>query len=256
MINDLVILQARMESTRLPGKVLMPICGKPMIELQITRILRSKFISDLVVAIPDTAENDVLNEYLKKLNVKVFRGSHFNVYERYIEASKKYPSKSIIRLTADCPLVMPDLLDEMIKYFHSVKTDYLSNGLTETFPDGLDIEVFKTEGLIRLQRFKLNQQEKEFVTLGIYKRPKSFILEEFESKIHLGNERWTVDYPEDFDFVRKVFEYFQGNNWEFNTQDVLSYIDLDPNNRNQKSAKYRNIALKPPNFLHSDTISS
>lgn len=244
-----------MESTRLPGKVMMSICGKPMIELQIMRILRSKLISDLVVAIPETAENNVLNDYLEKLNIKVFRGSHHNVYERYIEASRKYPSKTIIRLTADCPLVMPDLLDEMIKYFHSIKTEYLSNGLTETFPDGLDIEVFKTEALFRLQSFKLNQQEKEFVTLGIYKRPKSFILKEFESKTHLGNERWTVDYPEDFDFARKVFEYFQGNNWEFNTQDVLSYINLDPNNRNQKSAKYRNIALRPPNYLHSDTIS-
>jgi len=254
MINNLVILQARMESTRLPGKVLMPICGKPMIELQITRILSSKLISDLVVAIPDTAENNVLNDYLEKLNVKVFRGSHYNVYERYVEASKKYPSKTIIRLTADCPLVMPNLLDEMIEYFHSIKTDYLSNGLTETFPDGLDIEIFSTESLIRLQKFKLNQQEKEFVTLGIYKRPKNFILEEFESKTHLGNERWTVDYPEDFDFVRKVFEYFQGNNWVFNTQDVLSYINLDPNNRNQKSAQYRNIALKSPNFFNSDII--
>ena len=85
MINNLVILQARMESTRLPGKVLMPICGKPMIELQISRILRSKLIDNLVVAIPDTAENNVLNDYLEKLNVKVFRGSHYNVYKRYIE---------------------------------------------------------------------------------------------------------------------------------------------------------------------------
>jgi spore coat polysaccharide biosynthesis protein SpsF (cytidylyltransferase family) len=256
MINNLVILQARMESTRLPGKVLMPICGKPMIELQISRILRSKLIDNLVVAIPDTAENNVLNDYLEKLNVKVFRGSHYNVYKRYIEASKKYPSKSIIRLTADCPLVMPDLLDEMIEYFHSIKTDYLSNGLTETFPDGLDIEVFKTEALIRLRKFKLTKQEKEFVTLGIYRRPNSFILEEFESNTHLGNERWTVDYPEDFEFVRKVFEHFQGHNWEFNTEDVLSYTKLDPNNRNQKSAKYRNIALKSPGSIHSDTILS
>ena len=85
MLNYLVILQARMESTRLPGKVLMPICGKSMIELQIARILRSKLISDLVVAVPDTAENDVLNDHLENLNVKVFRGSHHNVYERYIE---------------------------------------------------------------------------------------------------------------------------------------------------------------------------
>lgn len=254
MLNYLVILQARMESTRLPGKVLLPICGKPMIELQISRILRSKLISDLVVAIPNTKNNDVLNDYLENLNVKVFRGSHHNVYERYIETSKKYPSKSIIRLTADCPLVMPGLLDEMIDYFDSIKVDYLSNTLTETFPDGLDIEIFNTKALVRLQEFKLSQQEKEFVTLGIYKRPKNFLLENFESKTFLGHERWTVDYPEDFEFVTKVFRYFEHNTSGFNIQDILSYIDLNPSNKNQKSPKYRNIALKVSNLFQSDTI--
>jgi spore coat polysaccharide biosynthesis protein SpsF (cytidylyltransferase family) len=254
MLNYLVILQARMESTRLPGKVLMPICGKPMIELQISRILRSKLINDLVVAIPDTSENDVLNNYLENLNVKVFRGSHHNVYERYVDTARKYPSKSIIRLTADCPLVMPDLLDQMILYFNSVESDYLSNALTETFPDGLDIEIFKTQTLLRLQGFKLTQQEKEFVTLGIYKRPEIFLLEKFESEILLGNERWTVDYPEDFEFVTKVFEYFQDHISNFNTQDVLNFVKLDPNNINKKSAEFRNIALKPSVSPHSDIM--
>ena len=254
MLNYLVILQARMESTRLPGKVLMPICDKPMIELQISRILRSKLISDLVVAIPDTEENNILNHNLKNLGVKVFRGSHRNVYKRYIDASKIYPSKSIIRLTADCPLVMPNLIDEMIVYFNSIKADYLSNALTSTFPDGLDIEIFNTEALVRLQEFKLSQQEKEFVTLGIYRRPEIFSLEKFESKIFLGDERWTVDYPEEFEFVTKVFKYFEDNTSGFNTQDVLSYIDLDPSHKNQKPPEYRNIALKSSNLCQSDTI--
>lgn len=255
MLNYLVILQARMESTRLPGKVLMPICGKPMIELQISRILRSNLISDLVVAIPDTKENDILNDHLKSLNVKVFRGSHHNVYKRYIDTSKKYPSKSIIRLTADCPLVMPDLLDEMIGHFNSIKTDYLSNALTESFPDGLDIEIFNTEALVRLQEFQLNQQEQEFVTLGIYKRPEYFLLEKFESKVFMGDERWTVDYPEDFEFVTKVFKYFEHDTSGFNIQDVLSYIDLDPSHKNQKPSEYRNIALKSSILFQSDTIT-
>jgi spore coat polysaccharide biosynthesis protein SpsF (cytidylyltransferase family) len=233
----------------------MQICGKPMIELQISRIIRSKLISDLVVAIPDTKENDILNEFLRHLNIKVFRGSHQNVYERYLDTSKKYPSKSIIRLTADCPLVMPDLLDEMIQYFNSIKTDYLSNALTETFPDGLDVEIFKTEALFRLQEFTLNQQEKEFVTLGIYKRPEYFHLEKFESETYLGNERWTVDYPEDFEFVTKVFKHFQHNMSGFTTRDILSYIALDPGNKNRKPPEYRNIALKSLNLTKSNIIT-
>ena len=150
---------------------------------------------------------------------------------------------------------MPDLLDEMIEYFNSIKTDYLSNALTESFPDGLDIEIFNTEALVRLQEFRLNQQEQEFVTLGIYKRPENFLLEKFESKTFLGDERWTVDYPEDFEFVTKVFKYFEGNTSGFNTQDVLSYIALDASNKNQKPAEYRNIALKSSNFFQSDTIA-
>lgn len=244
MLDYLVILQARMESTRLPGKVLMPICGKPMIELQISRILQSKLINDLVVAIPDTVENDVLSDYLETLNVLVFRGPHHNVYKRYVGTAKKYPSKSIIRLTADCPLIMPNLLDEMIDHFNSIEIDYLSNALTETFPDGLDIEIFKTKSLFRLQDFKLDQQEEEFVTMGIYRRPEIFLIEKFESKYFLGDERWTVDYPEDFEFVKKVFEYFQNRISEFNIQDVLSYVKLDPRNKNQRTNEFRNLTLK------------
>lgn len=246
MIKFLVILQARMESTRLPGKVFMPICGKPMIELQISRILHSKLINDLVVAIPDTAENNVLSDYLENLKVKVFRGSHHNVYKRYVQTAINYPCESIIRLTADCPLVMPNLIDEMIIHFNSKEIDYLSNALTETFPDGLDIEIFKTRSLLRLENFKLDQNEKEFVTMGIYKRPEIFLIEKFESKSFLGDERWTVDYPEDFEFVRKVFEYFQNRINEFSIQDVLNYINLDPSNKNQKTNKFRNFMLKSP----------
>jgi spore coat polysaccharide biosynthesis protein SpsF (cytidylyltransferase family) len=183
-----------------------------------------------------------------------YEESHHNFYDRYINTSKKYPSKSIIRLTADCPLVMPELLDEMIKSFELSEVDYLSNALTETFPDGLDIEIFRSSSLFNLQRFKLNSQEKESVTLGIYTRPEIFSIEKFESKVYLGEERWTVDYPEDFDFVTKVFRYFQNRTREFNIEDVLNYIKLNPDHKNKKPSEFRNIALKSSFPLTSDTI--
>lgn len=244
MFKNLVLLQARMESTRLPGKVMMRICGKPMIQWQISRILKANLIDEIVVVIPDTQENDILANFLESINVKIHRGSHENVYDRFFQASRIFPSQNIIRLTADCPLVMPKLLDEMIKGFYKSKVDYLSNTLTETFPDGLDIEIFSTATLHKLNEFNLNEAEKEFVTYGIYSRPDIFELENFENSSKLGNERWTVDYPEDFEFVSNVFSHFKGKESSFSIDDVLNFLILHPNNRNKRSANFRNIALK------------
>jgi len=233
-----------MESTRLPEKVMMRICGKPMIQWQISRITKANLIDEIVVLIPNTQKNDVLADFLESINVKIYRGSHENVYDRFFQASRLFPSQNIIRLTADCPLVMPELLDEMITYFNRSNLDYLSNTLTETFPDGLDIEIFSSTTLHKLNEFNLNEAEKEFVTYGIYTRPDIFKLENFENSSKLGNERWTVDYPEDFEFVKKVFEYFQNRISEFNIQDVLSYVKLDPRNKNQRTNEFRNLTLK------------
>jgi len=244
MYKNLVFLQARMESTRLPGKVMMRICGKPMIQWQISRILKANLIDELVVVIPNTQENDVLADFLKSINVKIYRGSHENVYDRFLQSSRLFPSQNIIRLTADCPLVMPELLDEMITHFNKSNFDYLSNTLIETFPDGLDIEIFLSKTLYKLSDFNLNEAEKEFVTYGIYTRPDIFKLENFENSSNLGNERWTVDYPEDFEFVRNVFNHFKGQESTFSFNDVINFLILYPNSKNKRSGNFRNIALK------------
>jgi len=136
------------------------------------------------------------------------------------------------------------LIDEMIEVFEARDIDYLSNTIQETFPDGLDIEIFKTSALKRLSIMSLTEQEKEHVTLGIYSRPSIFSISNFESSVNLGELRWTVDYSDDFEFVSKVFNYFKGRESDFGIEDILEFMNRNPHIQNKRSAKYRNISLK------------
>ena len=159
-VNNLVIIQARMNSSRLPGKVMKIVNEKPIIHWQILRVQRSKLVDNVIVAISDKQTDDPLDKYLNSLGISVFRGSELDVYNRFKSALEIYPANSVIRLTADCPLVMPDLIDKMIISFNDNKPDYLSNALTPTFPDGLDIEVFSTSAFARLEDFELTSAER------------------------------------------------------------------------------------------------
>lgn len=244
MRNFVVYLQARVGSTRLPGKVLLQINGMPMIKLQIDRILQSKEIDGLVVLIPDSSDNDALHLELKNFGVDIFRGSENDVLQRFLDASKIFVTRNIIRITADCPLIMPDILDEMIRKFSEKNPDYLSNTLIETYPDGLDIEIFSTSSLRKLSHLDLGALDREHVTLGIYNRPDMFRLENFKSVVDLSRQRWTVDYPDDFEFVKGVFEHYKGMEVTFGVSDVLRYIELNPTiHSNKTSPSLRHISL-------------
>jgi spore coat polysaccharide biosynthesis protein SpsF (cytidylyltransferase family) len=245
MKSNLVFLQARLDSTRLPDKVLRQVNNVALIDLQIERILKSKLVGGLVIVIPDTEINDKLSEHLLSQGRLVFRGSPDNVLQRFYDASKIYKSELIIRLTADCPLVMPSLIDCMLEYFDQVRPEYLSNRLPPTFPDGLDIEIFQSEILTELIEHDLTDQEKEHVTLGIYGGKTTFKVANYANNIDLSNNRWTVDYMEDFEFIEKVYEYFWQKRFSFETNDILEYINLNPlENNNKLGAAFRDIALK------------
>jgi spore coat polysaccharide biosynthesis protein SpsF len=248
MKEFMVFLQARLNSSRLPGKVLLEINGIPMIQLQINRILQSKNIDGLVVLIPDTAQNDELHSMLAKIGVDVFRGSENDVLQRYIDALYEFPTRNIVRLTADCPLFMPDILDEMIRKFRISNPDYLSNTLIETYPDGLDVEIFSSLSLRKLPGLKPSDLESEHVTLGLYARPEMFKLEGFQSPMDLSKERWTVDYPGDFEFVKGVFEHYAGKEHEITISDILHYVQINPTlHTNQVSSSLRHVSLNLQN---------
>ena len=241
--KNLVILQSRLSSSRLPRKALLEVNGKSLIEIQISRILRSTQVDGLIVATSEDESDDNLCEHLAKRGIRFYRGSLNNVLERFINASEAEDCDLIIRLTGDCPLVMPELLDSMILSFDELDIDYLSNALGETFPDGLDIEIFQKSILKDLLRFKLTKDEKEHVTLGIYKRPEVFRIAKYDNSSNMGSRRWTVDYLEDFLFVERVFNHYKGREADFGFEELLALLNQYPEMENKLSSSYRNISL-------------
>ena len=241
--STLAILQARMSSTRLPGKVMMEINGHPMIYWQIHRILSSRTVDELVVATSSDASDDELASFLKENSINVHRGSLDNVLSRFIEVSRHYPHDALIRLTGDCPLVMPELIDRMVLQFHELDIDYLSNTLEPTFPDGLDIEILKEGVLDKLALLKLNQKELEHVTYGVYTRPKLFKSANFRNTTDCSAQRWTVDYQPDLDFARRVFLEFRGRETIFTYQEVNEFLRGNPELQADNYAFKRNERL-------------
>ena len=247
----LVVLQARMSSNRLPGKVLKPINGQPMIYRQIQRVLGSSLVEEVVVATSTSDSDDELVEFLESEKIKVFRGSLDNVLSRFLQITKEVNPTNIIRLTGDCPLVMPKLIDEMIAYFEENSPDYLSNSLNPSFPDGLDIEIISREAISKLESLNLSKMELEHVTLGAYSRPELFRVMNFSDSINRSNMRWTVDYPEDLEFVRSVYSYFKGREANFDYEEVLEFLSSNPEVTSRISASRRNEALLKPIEEHN-----
>ena len=217
-----------MSSTRLPGKVMKLINGKPMIYWQIQRIKKSKLVDKLVLAISEDTSDDILAEYLYTINQAYVRGSLNDVLDRFIKVKSIYKSQAIVRLTGDCPLVMPVIIDKVITEFYLHNVDYMSNILTLTFPDGLDVEVFKSDALDRLRSLNISTLEKEHVTLGIINRQKSFTTRNYYNEQNLSSYRWTVDNQKDFEFVSKVFAHFKSKEFDFSQKELEEFVHSNP----------------------------
>ena len=226
---NLVVLQARMSSTRLPGKVMSQINGHPMIYWEISRISKAKLVNKTVVAISDQSSDDILANYLESIHQEYIRGSLDNVLGRYVKAEENYSPSAIIRLTADCPLVMPELIDQYLEIFHKSDFDYLSNTLELSYPDGLDIEIIKPGIFKKLLELNLSEEEKEHVTLGIYSRKDKFRTHNVSNKTNISDFRWTVDTLDDLVFVKSVYAHFESKEMNFTFEDVLKYVTDNPN---------------------------
>jgi spore coat polysaccharide biosynthesis protein SpsF len=225
---NLVVLQARMSSTRLPGKVMSQINGHPMIYWEISRISKAKLVNKTVVAISDQSSDDILANYLESIHQEYIRGSLDNVLGRYVKAEENYNPSAIIRLTADCPLVMPELIDQYLEIFHKSDFDYLSNTLELSYPDGLDIEIIKPGIFKKLLEFNLSEEEKEHVTLGIYSRKDKFKTHNVSNKTNISDFRWTVDTSEDLAFVKSIYAHFESKEMNFTFEEVLKYVKGNP----------------------------
>jgi spore coat polysaccharide biosynthesis protein SpsF len=225
----LAILQARMSSTRLPGKVLKPLLGEPMLARQIERLRRSQRIDRLVVATSDDASDDPIAKLCDRLAIGVHRGSLSDVLGRYWGAARQFgPAGHIVRLTGDCPLADWQVIDAVLDHHLGEGADFTSNDQTLTFPKGLDVEVFKAEHLETAYHEARDLYEREHVTPFFYRNPGRFRIANLECDPPLGDLRWTVDTPEDFAFVERVYQALYPTNPAFLSEDVARLTQNDP----------------------------
>jgi len=224
------IIQARITSTRLPGKVLIDIEGKPMIWYVINRLKFCKKFDDIILAIPDTKANDVLEDFAKDNKVKYFRGSEKDVLSRYYEAAKKFKCDVIVRITSDCPLIDPQIIDWVIKKHLDSDVDYTSNTLKRTFPRGLDAEVFNFKVLERAYKKAKENYQREHVTPYIYEHPEIFKLQNIEAKGKLKRPelRLTVDTKEDLQLAREIYKHLSNLPKIFHTKDIIDLFNKQP----------------------------
>lgn len=228
-MNYLAMIQARCGSTRLPNKVLKDLCGKPVLQWMIERVRQSELLDEVMVITSVDKENLPILALCAQLGVRVGVGAEDDVLDRYYQTAKLLKPRYVIRLTADCPCFDAALLDQAIRELRP-ETDYLGM-MSESFADGLDLEIIKFSALETAWRQAQHSFEREHVTQYILRRPEQFRLQNFESPTgYFGNHRWTVDEPEDFALVEAIYRHFieeQGKE-RFGYQEILSYLKENP----------------------------
>jgi len=220
------IVQARTSSTRLPEKVLKKINGKPMIELLLARLSKSKELDQIVVATSNNYKDKRLHYFVESLGYKCFRGSEKDVLKRFYDTSKIVNADIIVRITGDCPIIDPDIVDKCIIGFKKSKVDYYSNTYPRTYPDGLDVAVISISAIERANNEAKSKYDREHVTSYII-NSKNFQKSSIRNKKDLSNLRWTVDYKEDLNIITKIFKHFAPN-INFNWKDILKLQKLKP----------------------------
>lgn len=225
-MKTVAIVQARMGSTRFPGKVMKPVLGIPLIELLLGRLGKAAEVDHIVVATSDDPRNESLVRHVRSLDYEVYRGSEQDVLDRYYQAAIHARADIVVRITGDCPLVDPQLVDGAVAAFKAAGVDYACNCDPPTYPDGLDIEVFSFDALKRAWAEATRTPEREHVTPYIRESGRFRTLP-LTNTVDLSAERWTVDEPADFQVVQAVFEYFHPRR-DFSWQEVLRLLASQP----------------------------
>lgn len=224
------IIEARMKSTRLPGKNLRPILGKPMLEMLVDRLRHAKSLDGVVVATTIDPSDDAIEETCNRIGVGCYRGSMDDVLDRVLRAAQTFGVKTIVEITGDCPLTDPMMVDEIVDIYRSSGCDYAGNVRPSTYPVGLAVQVFATHVLEETERSTQDPADREHVSLYIYEHPERFSLRNVESGLpeKYRSYRLTVDTPEDFALVSAVFEALYPTNPAFGLAEILGYLDSNP----------------------------
>lgn len=217
--RNIVIIQARMGSTRMPGKTMKEISGKPILYYSVFNAKRATNVDDVVVATTLSPKDEVIVDWCKENDVSFYRGSEEDVLDRYYQAALLYKASIVIRITSDCPFIDPQITDMLIQKLIDTNSDYVSNRiLHRSWPHGLDVEVFKFEALRKAWQIASQQREREHVTPYIREHNEAFKLIEAPLDKDLSYLRLTVDYPEDFELAKTLIENYQAH--------LMPYEDL------------------------------
>ncbi len=222
------VLQARVTSTRLPGKVLKPLAGQAMILRQIERLYRTRLMNSLVVATSTDQSDDQLDQLLRDNGIPCYRGDLNDVLDRFYRAAASYNPLHVIRFTADCPLTDPEVNDQVIQFHLDGGYDYTSNSVEPTFPDGLDIEVMKFKALERAWNDAYLTSQREHVTPYLYKTMGLFKTAQYKQPVDLSMLRWTVDTEEDYTAMAEVYNSLYTANPRFGMREVLGLLRERP----------------------------
>lgn len=225
-MNIVAIIQARMGSSRLPGKVMANIVGKPMIYQVVKRIRRARTINLVAVATSLHVSDDPIIDLCREENIAFFRGSEEDVLDRFYQAAKFFQANVIVRLTADCPLHDPEVIDSTVKALLEGNVDFVSGGMKTTFPDGLDAAAFPMSVLERVWRDAILPSDREHVTSYIHCHPKIFRMKTILSHDDLSHLRWTVDEPRDLEYVRAIYAHL--GDTPFGMKEILDLLKRHP----------------------------
>ena len=237
------IIQARMGSTRLPGKVMKAILGTPMLFMQIERVQRAHSIDRLIVATSSEEGDDVLADECDRRRIAVYRGSSSDVLARYVKAAAALEPEAIVRLTGDCPLTDWTVIDTVVQTYQAGDFQYVSNTVPPSYPDGLDVEVIDYRALQIADAEARFPLEREHVTTFIRRHPERFPSANVRAATDLSALRWTVDEPADFELVCAIYEALYPSGPAFETADILDYLERHPELSRLNAHIVRNAGL-------------
>jgi spore coat polysaccharide biosynthesis protein SpsF (cytidylyltransferase family) len=229
-IYVIVIIQARVGSKRLPGKVMLELFGKTILIHDLERIKKMETIDKIAIATTTFKQDDIIVNTVKEYdeNIGIYRGSSEDVLDRYYKAAKDFKADAIVRITSDASLIDPKISDRVVETFLKSPCDYCCNNMPRTYPYGLDTEVFSFESLERAWKGAHTPYEREHVTPYIRENPDKFILLNVENNEDLSNLRWALDYLEDFEFITEIYKRLYPKKRIFYMKDILDVLNKEP----------------------------
>jgi spore coat polysaccharide biosynthesis protein SpsF len=248
-MKTVAIVQARMTSTRLPGKVLLDLGGRPMLARQLDRLKLCEMLDEIVVATTTNRTDDPVIDLCRQERVRFFRGSEHDVLGRYVAAARDVGAEVVVRVTADCPLIDPEITDLVVSELvnNSATCDYVSNSTKQTFPRGLDAEAFFLDTLLRMDRLATSDAAREHVTLFLtYERPELFLCRDIVDSADHSDLRWTVDTATDMELVRTIFDDLGMSSRTVLYREILDHVLAHPQLASMNAHTHTWDPLHPP----------